>query len=291
MPTISFTEQELRTLAQQLQPYMTPAPPAEEPPVEEPPQQPPVEPPPVQPGNEPRGTVGSLVLDADIGIVPPWAGARVVAPDRIQRVTSPRRAGTHAYRIEVRPGDKPSSSGERAELFCKTSGHIPDGAIYYMGWSTLLPEDWKSSSSYQIIYQLHGVGDSLSPAVSIRAASNGFVLRMRGGTDASVKKDVVLAPLNLGKWNDFVVAAKSSPLDSEGWIRVWHRMEGGTWKKVADLRIATAASHRKGQYLRQGLYRSGDTFTNILYHDCMRVGNSLAEAAAGFPDKQPPRWE
>ena len=242
------------------------------------------------PGDLPKGTIAAMRLNADTGLKPPWHDVRVVAADRITRVSHPVRAGSLAYRVEVRPGDKPSSSGERSELLTNPKGFIREGDIWYFAGSTLFPEDWEQcpDSSYQIFWQLHGVGDTLSPAVSLRAARQGIVLRLRGGANDTPKEDVVVSPtLNHGRWNDFLILGKAGGSDSTGRIALWHRVAGDQWAQACDLHIATTHGH--GQYFRQGLYRSAFGKTNVLYHDCAAFGNSLAEVVEVFPDRALPR--
>lgn len=230
----------------------------------------------------PGGTIRALRLDADEGIKPPWHGIRAVAPDRIQRVTNPVRAGTHAYRFEVRPGDSPTS-GERAELYTDPRGFIGNDDVWYCAWSTLFPEDWELTpdGGYQIFWQLHGVGDTLSPAVSFRTDTRGIVLRLRGGSDDRTKRDVVISPsLHRGKWNDFVVFGVAAADADRGRIAVWHRAVGDGWRKACDVHEAT--NHGHAQYARGGLYRAPSPKRNILFHDRLRFGNSIPEVAAAF---------
>ena len=243
-----------------------------------PPPEPEPEPGPLPSGDYPRGTLRGLIdLSARRGFGE-WS-KRVVAPDRIQVVTQDSRP---AFRVEVRPGDSPSNA-ERSELYHNPKGDVPHGAIWYLACSFWFPASWKNSAGYQIVHQMHGVGDSLSPALSLRATARGLVLRCRGGADDNTKKDIVVSDgLANGEWLDVLMFGVSGDTPQTGRVAVWSRAQGQAWEQQCDERIETAANHRNGQYPRMGLYRGGSSQTDILWNGGCALGNSFAEVAGAM---------
>lgn len=294
MPTLSFTEDEIKDLAQRIGRYLhlapeaAPVPPQDGPgeaeppepaptpePALEPPTRPPTAPQPPVPDGELRGT---LTKSYHWNRLADWNGVSApgnVASEAVREVMDPK--GIYGTVLQFRN----KAGAERAEVKATPNpGQIPHGAPYYAALSVLLDTSYPiipAGSGYMIIWQLHGVADKLSPAMSIRTDSRGIVLRCRGGSDDNTKEEFVISKdHHKGTWQHIVIAATAS--DSPAPVKVWHRVEGGQWRLAVSGRGHTAASHKNGQYYRAGEYGKPPSEA-LLWQTNHALGNSFDEVA------------
>jgi hypothetical protein len=239
---------------------------------------------------------------------------------RLTVITSPRRKGMYALRVEVRPGDTLGQSGERAEV-ARMYGYDgtelveneSSGTQYY-GFSVMLPTDWKTTPDsngkyWAIILQLHNPdglttpsGGGVSPALAFEVRSFGanadrFSLDMTTGDlsrSGSIHNfyDFSDGSLNLGKWTDFVIKVKYAK-DATGTVDVWRRNEGSiSFTNVLSITNVPTLGYNStvdggavgDHYWSTGFYRNANSITNVLYLDGMTRGTDFNEVvAAAFP--------
>ncbi|HEY8207585.1 MAG TPA: heparin lyase I family protein, partial [Myxococcaceae bacterium] len=102
--------------------------------------------------------------DFETGDRSQWDRSEMIGPDRLQVVDAPMRPGRHALRAQVIKGDNPNhASGNRNELI-KHDG-ASEGRDLYYGWSTLWPEDYPLTPTWQVFMQWHHPGNNGAPPV------------------------------------------------------------------------------------------------------------------------------
>ena len=207
-------------------------------------------------------------------------------PGRATIVDNVVRDGRYAARFEVRPGDNPlrCTCGERAELV-KYTGERP-GTTSVWAWSAYFPAEFAVRPGKRVVFtQWHDYGSGHAAPVVVRVVSTGGVERLglgvTGGHFASpVVRDWALAPLQRGRWYDFVARFRWAS-DSTGSVEL---MIDGTWAiprtNTPTLFVENGA---KGVYLKQGVYRAQPwSQTAVAYLDGMRRGETLDDVT-GFP--------
>jgi hypothetical protein len=246
-----------------------------------------------------------------------WHVLQAAGSYSFQRVTDHVRKGSYAARIEVRPGDSPISSGERAEVSrpIDTSGSYfglqegdSSGTQYY-AFSVMLPSDWKTTPGsdgkyFDIILQLHGpdiLGQSPDFAFETRSFGkypDRFSLDMTSGDMARTGSvhtynDFSDGSLNLGKWTDFVMKVTYAK-DATGSVDIWRRNEGATnFTNVLSLNNIPTLQYSSlvnggavaPHYWKHGLYRNAaNASTNVLYLDGFTRGTAFNDVVAeAFP--------
>jgi hypothetical protein len=220
--------------------------------------------------------------DYQTGNFKQWSRLQAVAGGA-SIVTSPTHNARYTARYRVRPGDDPiHSRGERAEARAsqkQTGGY--ESKQYWYAWSTLFPMGAglpPSAESWNIFTQWHQTESDGCPAnIAFQADTShsppAIKLRVRGGAlhDCRAESDLLRrpAPLQLGRWYDFVVHIKWSSEPSLGFIEAWIDDE-----KVLP-KTQTATLYRgQGAYLKQGFYRAPSLLTTNVYHVGTRVGGS-----------------
>lgn len=281
---------------------------------------------PTAPGASPATATGpaaasevSFSCGWESGITGPglWLEQQVVSPDRMRRVTDVVRSGSHALRIEVRPGDAPlaTMTSERAQaLLPSDAGGKPihehaDSGTKYIALSVRLDEAWTSpvadadGAVWATVCSLLGSDDPLtgapgaSPAFALEAANGRFSIVCNGGRfDASDpwrnEKPLTLTngSLNPGRWVDFVFGITFST--TSGGITVWRRDEGQTefgevLSYAGPTVISTSRSGPRGidHYWKIGLHRPRQaTLTSVLWTDAfVRADTFAAAVASAFP--------
>jgi hypothetical protein len=120
-------------------------------------------------------------------------------------------------------------------------------------------------------------------AFSVNNMSRIMFLARGGAFDSPIRKDYTLAPLEKGRWYDFVLHIKWSSDPSVGFVEVW--LNGS---KVVPKTITPTLYVGQGAYLKMGYYRAAYDQTTVIYHDGMRRGATYEEVAAEFPSATPP---
>lgn len=217
--------------------------------------------------------------DFETGDRSQYSSTQMMSEDRLQVVTSPVRDGRYALRAEVRQGDDPiNASGNRNELV-KHDG-AREGTEFYYGWSTLWPEDYPLTPTWQVFMQWHHSGNSGAPPVR-------FVLGCSANDCGSPMPDTLFlivdgktvwtkTGIKLGDWTDFVLHVKWSANPSVGFVELWYDGElvlPKTYRR-------TMFSSGDTNYLKMGLYRAEETQpTAVLYHDELVQATTYEEAA------------
>jgi polysaccharide lyase-like protein len=194
--------------------------------------------------------------------------------DRLRIVTSPVRQGRYAARFVVYNGDRPiCSTGNRVQHL-RRSVNESEGDENYYKWSTMLAPDFPFiSDTWQIITQWHGPGGGTQPPVYVFVEGNAIGFRTvehdsRGQSLAS--RTFWRAPINRGKWHDFVAHIRWSFDRSEGFVELWHRLEGERQytQVVPKIYGRTLVEENEGVYFVPGYYRGPHAGSpGVVYHD------------------------
>lgn len=218
--------------------------------------------------------------DFETGDTSQWSKTQAVSADRLSVVSSPVREGQYALKATVRQGDDPiGASGNRNELVY--FGNEAVGSEYYYKWSTLFPDDYPSEKTWQLFAQWHHFGCCGSPPLQFIVNGEQIML-------AGVGKTVWTAPLERGKWYDFIMHAKWSPDPAEGFLELWVNGE----KVVPRMAVATMFPNDTN-YLKLGLYRNSTIApVGVVYHDGFTMATALEDVlpaqASRPPEPVPP---
>lgn len=222
------------------------------------------------------GTARATVVwrgDFETGDISQWSKAQQVGPDRIQVSDAVVRQGKQAARFTVQQGDNPiNASGNRAELVWTEPEH--EGNERFYAWSTLWPLDYPSAPTWQLFTQWHHEGNSGSPPLELFVNGETINLRVEG------ERVVWQAPLERGKWHDFVLHVYWSSNPQTGFVELYYDGE-----RVLEKTPAATMYPGQVNYLKQGLYRNASIQPlGVLYHDGMTVATTLEDVMpAGAP--------
>ncbi|MFZ5472299.1 MAG: polysaccharide lyase, partial [Myxococcota bacterium] len=214
--------------------------------------------------------------DFETGDLSQWSKAQQVSPDRLQVVTSPVREGAYALKATVRQGDDPiGASGNRNELVY--FGNEAAGSEYFYKWSTMFASDYPSASTWQLFAQWHHFGCCGSPPVQLIVNGERLIL-------AGVGQEVWSAPLQRGKWYDFVFHVKWSADPRVGFMELWVDGELALPKTSVATMFAGDSN-----YLKLGLYRN-DTIApvGVVFHDGFLQASTLEDVIPPKPPPPPP---
>ena len=209
-----------------------------------------------------------------------WAKLEAAAPNRL---VAKRIDGRSALQVRVRPGDRPTRSGERTEMVydqAATRGY--EGRTVTYTWSTRFPAGFGflQGSTWNIFTQFHQTDpDGCSPnlGLQINAKKSPPVLRLqtRGGAldtatctpESSPSWD--FAPLEYDRWHDFSLRVRWSADPSAGFVELTVNGQPLVTRKT------TATLYRgQGVYFKQGFYRGPSGFESLLYHTPVSVAAS-----------------
>jgi hypothetical protein len=212
--------------------------------------------------------------DFETGDISQWTRAQQVSPARLRVVDSPVRQGRYALRAEVVQGDNPiNASGNRNELVRMTNES--EGDERYYGWSTLFPEDYPFTATWQLFTQWHHSGSNGAPPVR-------FILGCSAGDCGVPLPDTMFfivngqnlwleGPVTRGEWHNFALHVKWSSNPNVGFVELWY--DG---RLVVPKRHVATLFPGQTNYLKQGLYRDASTRpTQVVYHDGFTIGTTL----------------
>lgn len=228
--------------------------------------------------------------DFETGNLSQWnLGLQAKDPSRATVQTSVVRQGRYATRIEVRPGDNNvagSGSGERTDLLISratTQGY--EGNEAYWAWSVFFPSDFQApGGAWNVFTGFHHTGTTGQSNIHFDVRDMSTIgLRVMGGDfNAPVRRDFSLAPLQKGRWYDFVFHVKWSPNPGVGFVEAW--VNG---QHVVPKTMTPTLYFGQGTYLKQGYYRSAYSAPSVIYLDGTRKGDSYDEVAAEFGSVTP----
>jgi uncharacterized protein (TIGR03382 family) len=200
-----------------------------------------------------------------------------MAPDRLQVVSDVVREGSYALRATVYQGDDPiQASGNRNEMVYVTD-EAP-GSEYFYKWSTLFPENFASNARWQVFAQWHQQGCCGSPPLEFFVVGEEMFLRV-GGLNGKI---LWRAPLERGRWHDFVLHVKWSSDSREGFVEMYK--DG---KLAVPQTMAATQFGGDRNYLKLGLYRdSRISSVGVVYHDGFAMGTHLHDVMP--PPPEPP---
>ncbi len=206
--------------------------------------------------------------DFESGDLSQWTGRESVAANRLQIVEDPVREGRFALKATVYQGDDPiGASGNRNELL--HYGNESEGTEYFYKWSTMFAPDFPSVNTWQLFTQWHHDGNSGSPPLEFFVRGENMHLRVEGRDDRIVWK----APLERGKWLDFVLHVKWSSDRNVGFVELYYNGQ-----LVLPRTPAATLYWGMQNYLKQGLYRDAAVGpAGVVYHDGMIQATSLED--------------
>jgi Polysaccharide lyase/Bacterial Ig domain len=218
-----------------------------------------------------------------------WAHLQAKDPSRVTMRSDIVRQGRYAARFEVRPGDNNvagSGTGERTQVYIGSSTtDAAEGREQYWAWSTYIPSDFKAPmGGWNALLGFHHTGTTGGGnlQVDVRDMSRIGLRVMGADFDNPIRKDYTLAPLEKGRWYDFVLHIKWSSDPTIGFVEVW--VNGS---RVVPKTITPTLYYGQGVYLKLGYYRAAYSETTVVYHDGMRRGSTYEEVAAEFPSSTP----
>ncbi len=216
--------------------------------------------------------------DFETGNLSQWDRQQVVASNRLLVQTDLVREGRYALKVTVRKGDDPiNASGNRNELLYM--GLEPAGSEYYYKWSTYFPASFPRSDTWQVFTQWHHEGSSGSPPLEFFIIDD--EMRMRaGGVSGPI---VWRAPLERGRWHDFVLRVKWSSNPKVGFVELYK--DG---KLAVPKRFVATQFEGDRNYLKFGLYRNDSiSQEGVVYHDGFTVATTLADVMPPAPEPEP----
>lgn len=146
---------------------------------------------------------------------------------------------------------------------------------YWVGFSTLFPQNWKHSGTTEIVAQVHTTQEGGVP-LAIRAGKGYWQVLSRGNRTKMTTYDLNSVYDDLGRWVDWVVRYKPS-YRSEGVLKVWKDGE----LVVNQIGRPTAFKAEVGPYFKFGMYlswRDRDCCDDMppgkkVYHDALRIAS------------------
>ncbi len=205
--------------------------------------------------------------DFSTGDLSQWSSKEAVSSDRLTVVPDPVDGSRDVLKAFVVQGDNPiHSSGNRNELLY--TGDDVTGQERWYHWQTRWPADYASEPTWQVFTQWHQDTGGGSPPVEFFVNGETVYLRVQRDNPNGA---VWTAPLERGRWHDFVFHVKWSSDPAAGWVELWY--DG----RLALPRHACATMFPgTGVYLKQGLYRSASISpTQTIFHTGMVVGTTL----------------
>ncbi|MCY7276617.1 MAG: polysaccharide lyase [Phormidesmis sp. CAN_BIN44] len=238
-----------------------------------------------------------LTSDFEAGTLGGW-NRETCCGYSVQIVKSPSRSGKYAARFELKRGDPSVQKSKRTELVQKP---IPANSERWYGFSLMLPSDWQTESSFEIVTQWPSVPDFdlkedwrtpslyLSTRNKVWRITNRWDPKRRTrGNDPSPeggKATLWEGPYQQGIWTDWVVHVKWSS-KSDGVLQVWK--DG---RLVVNKTGPNTYNDQQGPYFKMGIYKPdwrydpkrSSTKTRVLYVDEVRIGDHRARYAAVAP--------
>ena len=198
------------------------------------------------------------------------------------RLVTKRVGGRRALQVRVKPGDSPTSSGERTEMVYTQAATLgSEGETITYRFSTRFPSGFGlvAGSTWNIFAQFHETdSDGCHPnlALQVNAKKSPPMLRLqtRGGAlDPSTCEPQFtpswdFAELAYDRWYDFALTVHWSSDPATGWVELL--VDGA----VAVSRQTTATLYPgQGVYFKQGFYRQPTGLESLLFHTPVSVAS------------------
>lgn len=236
---------------------------------------------PVVPPSEPQGSTVVFQDDFSSGAFTNWASCQWKAGAAAARnddclsyngtseysatVTSDGGVHTQAARFEVRDGDVPFSTTERAEIGePRGSTTVTTGDIRWIGWDMKFDATWPAphaSSGWCLIWQWHHNSDLGSPPLCLDIDTDDVIYL--ANNDASGYLRTPVQAVQRGVWQRWVIKALFTE-QTTGYASVW----------VDGVNVLPQHSRRTmvvgdtGNYFKNGIYRDPvNTATAIRWID------------------------
>jgi hypothetical protein len=201
-----------------------------------------------------------------------WDLVQEAAPGRISVVKSPTDPENDVARFEVRPTDSIGDTSPRAEVGKYLGEH--EGEERWYRWYTYFPESFPTNYPNSFItFTQWRADDESEDYTSFMIWGNQVELR-REGTKWSTT-------LTKGVWHKFVYHVKWSPDPNVGFIELFYDGQLVLSKTYVRTMGGTTANPVEN-YVKQGLYKSEDIPTGVLYQDGFVSGTSY-EAVNNAP--------
>lgn len=230
--------------------------------------------PPKKPAPTPDALTPGLVWKGDFetGSLSQWPIVQQVASDRIQIAEDPTRQGNYAARFEVRPGDNIGNTSPRAEVAAEL--HEQEGEERYYRWFTMFDQNFPTEfeNSFITFTQWRSTNES--------GAYTSFML---WGDEIELRLDGTRweTPMVKGVWHEFIYHVKWSADPNVGFIELYYDGQLALPKTPAATMDGSPGSGVEN-YVKQGLYKSDEIPTGVVYHDGFVSGTSL-EAVKSAP--------
>lgn len=208
--------------------------------------------------------------DFETGSLSQWPIVQQVASDRITIAQDPTRQGNFAARFEVRPGDNIGDTAPRAEVAAEL-GEQENEERYYR-WFTYFDPAFPTEfeDSFVTFTQWRSTDES-----------DAFSSFMVWGDEIELRRDGTRweAPLVKGVWHEFIYHVKWSPDPNVGFIELWYDGQLAMPKTYIET-MAGEPGAGVENYVKQGLYKSDEIPTGVVYHDGFVAGTSFAAVSA-----------
>jgi hypothetical protein len=218
---------------------------------------------------------------------PPWAWVDRAYTDRLTTSSEVVRKGTHSAKMTVADGDvypRTCCSSPRAQL--NSPEIFREGDERYIGFSIYYPSNFPTLPSGGWLTTSEFFGKPWTEGGPIRT-------EVRPGNRESVGRDenynydtIWSAPLERGKWIDYVFRIKFSKNSSVGFVEFWRKGVKQTFRN-GSTRIYTRTmdpDQTAPSVLQLKNYRKKGMFSSVtLYYDEVKVGNSY-DAVSITPD-------
>lgn len=227
-----------------------------------------------------------------------------VQSDQINKRTSPVAQGTYCMEYKVRSGDQTAANQERAEgVYLASDEHLIEGQTRWYGFSAQFDSSWGVSSTvpsnWGIYHQRHA-GAAFTQAPIKFDATDGsghfkLTLSMNTGLQSAGgnsweynQRSTLLSSPSTGVWYDHIVGILLDRT-ANGRVQVYlrNRSTSDRFTRVLNLTnvptlVWSVADGVENSYLKRGLYRNANSFTNIVYDDVFCYGTSLNDVRAVF---------
>lgn len=230
--------------------------------------------------NEPRGPlrdVANLLFDA--GFEDGLGDWGTHDGGSIDIVDSPVREGGNAVRLTAQDG-----GGGNARTQLDGPVLFDEGDEAYVGWSTYFPTDLPEIPGWFVFFEFHGRPHNGSPLPGTFGLDDGGDQLSYSRSEQYGYDTPWSAPLQKGRWTDFVLRVKFSKSEDVGFVELWVDGRKQSFDGGERLYQSTIMSDQNdGLYpIATNYFEGGSVGEDVtLYHDAIRVAGTYDDAAPG----------